>query len=120
MNGSRNIGGAILKINVFLDDYRACPNGYILAEDIDECLTLLENNAIEHLSLDHDLLNRERNGLLLVQIMVENELYAERITIHSANSVGSKAMYNYLKQAQAELKIPPTIKILLRPLPLFR
>ncbi|MBM7621564.1 hypothetical protein JOC95_003453 [Bacillus tianshenii] len=108
-----------MKINVFLDDSRTCPEGYILAEDIDECLTLLENNAIEHLSLDHDLLNRHRNGLLLVQIMVENELYAERITIHSANSVGSKAMYTYLKQAQKELKMPQTIKVILRPLPLF-
>jgi hypothetical protein len=80
---------------------------------------LLENNAIAHLSLDHDLLNKHRNGLLLVHKMVENELYAERITIHSANSVGSKAMYRYLKQAQDELKMPPTIKVVLRPLPLY-
>ncbi|MFE7061320.1 cyclic-phosphate processing receiver domain-containing protein [Sutcliffiella sp. NPDC057660] len=108
-----------MKINVFLDDSRTCPEGYILAEDIDECLTLLENNSIEHLSLDHDLLNRHRNGLMLVQIMVENELYAERITIHSANSVGSKAMYKYFKQAQEELKMPQSIKVILRPLPLF-
>ncbi|KMJ58360.1 hypothetical protein AB685_10710 [Bacillus sp. LL01] len=109
----------MLKINVFLDDSRTCPNGYILAEDIDQCLTLLEGHAIDHLSLDHDLLNRHRNGLLLVQKMVENELYADRITIHSANSVGSKAMYRYLKQAQEDLKMPPNIKVLLRPLPLF-
>lgn len=116
---SRNIGGFILKINVFLDDCRTCPDGYILVEDIDECLTLLRTNTIEHLSLDHDLLDSRRNGLLLVQLMVENELYAERITIHSANSVGSKAMYLYLKKAQEELKFPATTKIILRPLPLY-
>ncbi|WP_317889858.1 cyclic-phosphate processing receiver domain-containing protein [Sutcliffiella deserti] len=115
----RQIYGGLILINVFLDDSRTCPEGYILAEDIDECRTLLENNAIGHLSLDHDLLSRQRNGFMLVQIMVENELYAERITIHSANSVGSKAMYRYLKQAQENLKMPPDIKVILRPLPLF-
>lgn len=56
-----------MKINVFLDDSRKCPEGYILAEDIDQCLALLENHAIAHLSLDHDLVNKYRNGLLLVE-----------------------------------------------------
>ncbi|CAG9620652.1 cyclic-phosphate processing receiver domain-containing protein [Sutcliffiella rhizosphaerae] len=107
-----------MKINVFLDDSRRCPEGYILAEDIDQCLALLENHAIAHLSLDHDLVNRRRNGLLLVEKMVEYELYADRITIHSANSVGSKAMFHHLKKAQAEYKMPNHIKVLLRPLPL--
>ncbi|QFT88605.1 hypothetical protein FIU87_08120 [Bacillus sp. THAF10] len=107
-----------MKINVFLDDSRKCPEGYILAEDIDQCLALLENHAIAHLSLDHDLVNKYRNGLLLVEKMVEYELYADRITIHSANSVGSKAMYHRLKKAQHENQMPYEIKVYLRPLPL--
>ncbi|MDQ7863453.1 hypothetical protein RCO48_27880 [Peribacillus frigoritolerans] len=67
----------------------------------------MQNFDIEHLSLDHDLLNKTRNGFMLVQKMVNEKLFANRITIHSANSVGGKAMYNCLKQAQRNLTMPP-------------
>jgi hypothetical protein len=107
-----------MQISVFLDDYRTCPTGYVLAETIDQCIHLLKNNAVDHLSLDHDLVSKKRNGLMLVQYMVKNQLYANRITIHSANAVGSKAMYRYFKQAQDEFKMPSTIKVILKPMPL--
>jgi hypothetical protein len=78
----------------------------------------LHNFDIEHLSLDHDLLNKTRNGFMLVQKMVKEKLFAKRITIHSANSVGGKAMYNCLKQAQRDFTMPPAIIVSLRPRPL--
>ncbi len=107
-----------MTVNVFLDDYRHCPEGYILAKDIDECIDLLLHFSIDHLSLDHDLESKTRNGLMLVHYMVEKQLFAERITIHSANSGAGKQMFRYLKEAQKESKMPQSIKILLRPLPL--
>ncbi|MEW4265814.1 hypothetical protein Q0N30_19200 [Priestia megaterium] len=107
-----------MKINVFLDDYRKCPDGHVLAKTIDECIDLLRSFEVEHLSLDHDLLSKTRNGLMLVHFMVKHHLYADRITIHSANHLGSKAMYNCFKEAQKEHKMPNNIKILRCPLPL--
>ena len=106
------------KISVFLDDYRLPPEGYVLVETIDECLVLLHEYEIEHLSLDHDLVSHTRNGFMLVQIMVEQGLFADRITIHSANSVGGKAMYKVFKQAQDLSLMPKNINVKLRPLPL--
>lgn len=106
------------KISVFMDDFRKPPDGYVLVETIDECLLLLRNCKIDHLSLDHDLVSHTRNGFLLVKIMVEEHLFADRITIHSANSVGGKAMFNWLKKAQHDFLMPRSIKIILRPLPL--
>ncbi|SFA86023.1 MULTISPECIES: cyclic-phosphate processing receiver domain-containing protein [unclassified Bacillus (in: firmicutes)] len=106
------------KISVFLDDYRIAPDGYVLAETIDECLELLHKFEIEHLSLDHDLVDRYRNGFMLVQRMIRDKLFADRITIHSANAVGGKAMYKSLLQAQKDSLIPSTTIISLRPLPL--
>lgn len=108
-----------MKISVFLDDYRTCPPNYVLVENIDECIDFLENYQIDHLSLDHDLVSKTRNGLMLVHKMVDRQLFADRITIHSANSVGGKAMFNYLKQAQTDFKMPQSIKITLRPLPII-
>lgn len=101
-----------------MDDYRQPPAGYILAETIDECLYLLKNYDIDHLSLDHDLTSHIRNGLMLVNLMISNQLYANRITIHSANYTGGKAMYNSLKKAQNDSLMPSSIHIYLRPMPL--
>lgn len=106
------------KISVFLDDYRIPPAGYVLVETIDECLVLLNNYEVDHLSLDHDLVSQTRNGYMLAQIMVDRNLYANRITIHSANSVGGKAMYNCFKEAQQDFRMPLSISVNLRPLPL--
>lgn len=105
-------------ISVFLDDYRKPPDGYVLAETIDECLILLQNYEIDHLSLDHDLESRTRNGMMLVKIMVEKQLFAKRITIHSANSSCGKAMFEWFKQAQHDFLMPQSINVHLRPLPL--
>ncbi|RSD25413.1 cyclic-phosphate processing receiver domain-containing protein [Mesobacillus subterraneus] len=107
------------KISVFLDDFRKPPQGYVLAETIDECIILLKSYEIDHLSLDHDLTSYSRNGLMLVKIMVAERLFANRITIHSANSVGGKAMYNCFLNAQKDHMMPQNIKVYLRPLPLY-
>lgn len=106
------------KISVFLDDFRLAPEGYVLAENIDDCLVLLQKFEIEHLSLDHDLVDRHRNGFMLVQRMIKEKLFANRITIHSANSVAGKAMYKTLLQAQEDSILPSSTIISLRPLPL--
>ncbi|CAM4016002.1 cyclic-phosphate processing receiver domain-containing protein [Mesobacillus thioparans] len=106
------------QISVFMDDYRKAPEGYVLAETIDECLYLLKNYDIDHLSLDHDLTSKIRNGTMLVEIMIQKQLYANRITIHSANSYFGKAMYRNLKQAQLDCLMPQAVNIYLRPMPL--
>ncbi|MBM7096191.1 hypothetical protein JSY36_10515 [Bacillus sp. H-16] len=105
-------------INVFLDDYRAAPEGYVLVETIDECKALLQNFNIEHLSLDHDLVSKQRNGLMLVHMMVKENLFAKRITIHSANAPAGRAMYHSLIQAQKDTSMPQSVSLSLRPLPL--
>ncbi|MDX5474392.1 MAG: hypothetical protein LPK00_02545 [Bacillaceae bacterium] len=107
-----------MEINIFLDDQRKCPTGHILVLNIDECIDLLQNNQVDHLSLDHDLVNKQRSGYMLVVYMVKNQLFANRITIHSANAVGGRAMYKYLLQAQDNNKMPKHIKVILRPLPI--
>lgn len=42
-------------INVFLDDLRPAPKGFILAKTVEEAIELVGNNAVNRLSLDHDL-----------------------------------------------------------------
>ncbi|MCF6136298.1 cyclic-phosphate processing receiver domain-containing protein [Pseudalkalibacillus berkeleyi] len=106
------------KINVFLDDVRPAPEEYVLASDMEECVKLLKEQDIQHLSLDHDLENKIRNGFMIVEYMVKHQLFAETITVHSANAGAGKKMFYYLKDAQENLLIPQNVKIHYHPLPL--
>lgn len=42
-------------MHVFLDDYRACPKGFVLATNAEECLMLLREGDVDILSLDYEL-----------------------------------------------------------------
>lgn len=43
------------KINLYLDDLRDCPKGFIVARTVEEAIYYFENYQINILSLDHDL-----------------------------------------------------------------
>jgi hypothetical protein len=108
-----------MKINVLLDDNRPCPQGHILVKDIEECADLLINFSVNHLSLEYYLVNQQKNGMMLVRWIVAQQLFPDWITIHSANFVGEKALYSFLKEAQEKLLMPRCIIIILRPLPII-
>nr|WP_242865068.1 cyclic-phosphate processing receiver domain-containing protein [Clostridium botulinum] len=42
-------------INLYVDDIRRCPDGFVVARNYDEAIQLLKTSAINILSLDHDL-----------------------------------------------------------------
>lgn len=44
----------IEEINLYVDDIRRCPDGFVVARNYDEAIELLKNNTINILLLDHD------------------------------------------------------------------
>lgn len=93
------------KINLYLDDLRDVPEGFILAKTVEEAIYYLENYKVEILSLDHDLGEDEKGNLLptgydLVKYICENGLRADKIYIHTDNPCGRLNMYETLRGAQ--------------------
>jgi hypothetical protein len=84
-------------VKIFLDDMRPCPNGFILAKNYKECITLLKNNKVDVISLDHDL-GGNKSGYDVVKYMVEYDIYPSTIILHSANPVGVQNMEQLLKR----------------------
>lgn len=89
------------KINLYVDDLRDCPKGFIIVRNIEQAKYYLENYDIEILSLDHDLGldsqgNLLPNGYELVKYICENGLKVEKIYIHTDNPVGRENMYHTL------------------------
>lgn len=108
------------KINLYLDDLRDVPEGFILARTVEEAIYYLENYKVEILSLDHDLGEDEKGNLLptgydLVKYMCKNRLRADKIYMHTDNPCGRLNMHETLIGAQRRGFIDTDIEIYNRP-----
>lgn len=99
------------KINVYLDDLRPCPDGFVLARTAEDCISLLENYQVSVLSLDHDLGWDSMNGTELAHELVARGLYADEIFLHSSSMAGRANMYSIFLQ-----KKPDYVKVNMQPI----
>lgn len=104
------------KINLYVDDLRDCPEEFVISRTVEQAKYFLENFVIDVLSLDHDLGIDEQGHLLptgydLVKYICEKGLRAERIYLHTDNSVGRENMYQTLLGAKRRGFIDDDIKI---------
>jgi len=104
-------------INLYLDDLRDCPEGFLLAKTVDEAISIIENNNVHFLSIDHDLGEDNEGNLLatgydLVKYVCEKGLRpANKIFLHTDNVVGRENMYQTLLAAQKRGFIAQDIEI---------
>ncbi|WP_456364139.1 cyclic-phosphate processing receiver domain-containing protein [Priestia aryabhattai] len=103
-------------VNLYLDDKRDCPSGFVIARTVDEAIRYLENYDVHILSLDHDLGEDAEGELLktgydLVKYICANGLRANKIYIHTSNPVGREDMYKTLLSAQKRGFIDSDIQI---------
>lgn len=103
-------------INLYVDDLRDCPSGFVVARTCQEAIRLLEEQEVDILSLDHDLGEDAQGNLLptgydLVKYICEKGLRANKIYIHTDNPVGRANMYETLQGAQRRGFIADDIEI---------
>ena len=95
-------------MNIYLDDVRDAPPGYVLFQTAEELIQFLEtaaeqNHEIEVLSLDNDL-GREMEGRHVLNWMEEYKFFhpeyclPKKIIIHSSNGVARQYMNSILKK----------------------
>ncbi|MFS0855203.1 cyclic-phosphate processing receiver domain-containing protein [Paenibacillus taichungensis] len=104
------------KINLYVDDLRDCPSGFVVARTYYEAIHILETNSVGILTLDHDLGEdvdgkELPNGYDLVKYFCEHGLRADKIYIHTDNPVGRQNMYETLLAAQRREFIAEDIEI---------
>ncbi|MBB6669174.1 cyclic-phosphate processing receiver domain-containing protein [Cohnella nanjingensis] len=99
-------------INVYLDDVRPCPKGFVAARSAEECLLLLAEYEVNVLSLDFELGIGLPNGLAVVHGMIAAATYPASVYVHSSSMMGRAQMVHALRQAQ-----PPGVDIHDGPMP---
>lgn len=99
-------------INVFLDDARPCPMGFVAARSAEECLLLLAECDVNVLSLDFELGYGQPNGLAVVHAMIARAIYPKEIYVHSSSAMGRAQMVRALRDAA-----PPSVIVHDGPMP---
>jgi hypothetical protein len=115
-------------INVFLDDLRPAPEGFVLAKTVEEAIELVSFQRVNILSLDHDLGGEDgsydKTGYDFCKWLAEEWLvYKERglfdvviapkyIYIHTSNPSGRYNMTALLQHYK-----PPQVKLYAHPMP---
>ncbi|WP_345741791.1 ankyrin repeat domain-containing protein [Priestia flexa] len=93
-------------INLYLDDLRDTPNGFVGAKNIETAIDIIKKYKVHILSLDHDLGTDEKGNLRktgydLVKYLCANGIRpANRIYLHTDNIVGRDNMYQTLLAAR--------------------
>lgn len=114
--------------NVFLDDLRPAPKGFVLAKTIEEAIYLVSHYSVKTLSLDHDLGGLDgsylKTGYDFCKWLVETwETHREHNTLnyvalpeiiylHTANPVGRMNMHQLLTRYK-----PDHVKVHNSPIP---
>ncbi|NQX63250.1 cell division protein FtsJ [Paenibacillus qinlingensis] len=84
-------------IHVYLDDSRPCPQGFVLAKDVKECITLLQEYEVDILSLDHDLgWMSKQTGMDVVIWLIQQSKFPRTIYIHTSSPSACTQMYQML------------------------
>src|SRR5579863_10016835 len=102
-------------MKLYLDDLRLPPFGWELVKTADACIETLSSGGVEELSLDHDLAAehyetnlqnesgyREKTGYSVVEWMVKNNVWPDRIIVHTMNPVGRERMVATIRRYAPE------------------
>lgn len=93
-------------MNIYLDDVRETPEGFLRCFTVEECISLLQTHAeINILSLDNDLGDGFQEGYKVLDFL-EEEIYfgrlrkPKKIIVHSANPVAKQRMLMVIKKLE--------------------
>jgi len=98
-------------IHVYLDDFRYCPEGFVLAINAEECKLLIDHEQIDILSLDYDLGWNEPTGYEVVKHLMKTGKYPRCIYLHTSSMYGKQQMYEALRQ-----QVPASYELYARPM----
>lgn len=99
-------------VNVFLDDTRPSPPGFVPARTAEQAIHYLLSGKVGILSLDYDLGTEPVTGYDVVRFMAVHQIFPQQIIIHSANPFGRIRMLKLLLLCK-----PSMVKVTVNPLP---
>ncbi|WP_237979924.1 cyclic-phosphate processing receiver domain-containing protein [Bacillus thuringiensis] len=98
-------------MNVYMDDQRSCPYGYVLATTVESALQFVRSNKVNILSLDYNMGWRQKSGLDFVEAFCTEGLYVNEIYLHTNDVIGMHQMKQRIEEGKEKGEIHPHIVI---------
>ncbi|HHT7237753.1 MULTISPECIES: cyclic-phosphate processing receiver domain-containing protein [Bacillus] len=98
-------------MNVYMDDQRGCPYGYVLATTVESALQFVRSNKVNILSLDFNMGWRQKNGLDFVEAFCTEGLYVNEIHLHTNDVIGMHQMKQRIEKGKVQGEIDPHIVV---------
>ncbi|PFD41518.1 hypothetical protein CN285_12135 [Bacillus cereus] len=98
-------------MNVYMDDQRSCPFGYVLATTVESALQFVRSNKVNILSLDFNMGWRQKSGLDFVEAFCTEGLCVIEIHLHTNDVIGMHQMKQRIEKAKEKGEIHPHIVV---------
>ncbi|MEY8348355.1 cyclic-phosphate processing receiver domain-containing protein [Bacillus cereus] len=98
-------------MNVYMDDQRPCPFGYILVTTVEEAIKIVKEQDVNVLSLDYNMGWRQKNGLDFLETFCTEGLYAQEIHLHTNDSIGMRYMLDRINKGKEAREISSNIQV---------
>ena len=98
-------------MNVYMDDQRSCPYGYVLATTVESALQIVRDNEVNIISLDYNMGWRQKSGLDFVEAFCNESLYVNEIHLHTNDVIGMHQMKKSIERGKKNGEINPYIAL---------
>ncbi|ACK96736.1 hypothetical protein P4493_19120 [Bacillus thuringiensis] len=98
-------------MNVYMDDQRSCPFGYVPATTVECTLQMVRDYGVNILSLDFNMGWGEKSGLDFVEAFCTEGLYVNEIHLHTNDIIGMHKMKQRLDKGKEEGEINPYLVV---------
>ncbi|PEC22349.1 cyclic-phosphate processing receiver domain-containing protein [Bacillus cereus] len=98
-------------MNVYMDDQRSCPFGYVLATTVESALQFVRSNKVNILSLDCNMGWRQKSGLDFVEAFCTEGLDLNEIHLHTNDVIGMYQMKQRIEKGKEQGEIDPHIVV---------
>ncbi|MED2182409.1 cyclic-phosphate processing receiver domain-containing protein [Bacillus wiedmannii] len=98
-------------MNVYMDDQRSCPYGYVPATTVECALQMVRDYDVNILSLDFNMGWEKRNGLDFVEAFCKEGLYVNEIHLHTNDVIGMHKMKQRINKGKEEGEINPHLVV---------
>lgn len=85
--------------NLWIDDIRTPPRGYIWAKTSQEAIDLIEaNDPFSHVSFDHDLGGDDTSRRVVLWMCENSGKWPKTASVHSMNPIGREWLTEMIKR----------------------
>lgn len=93
-------------LNLWIDDIRLPPRGYLWAKNSAEAIDMIKDNSkFEHISFDHDLGGDDTSRKVVLWLCEHDDKWPAYASVHSMNPIGKEWLVGMIRRYGIDCKM---------------